>query len=75
MRVDHLSSVQKIDLSITTFMFCLFIGFIRPLILNKDINTRNIIAFTLMFFAWYGVTLLFTNAFNYQSLYNKLENV
>ena len=75
MRVYHLSSLQKIDLSIATFMFCLFIGFLRPLILNKDINTRNIIAFTLLFFAWYGSTLLFTNAFNYQSLYNKLENI
>ena len=75
MKFYYLSYLQKIDITITTLMFCIFIGFLRPLILNTQLNTRNIIAFTLLFFAWYGSTLLFTNAFNYQSLYNKLENI
>jgi hypothetical protein len=75
MKFYYLSYLQKIDITITTLMFCIFIGFLRPLILNTELNTRNIIAFTLIFFAWYGCTILFSNAFNYQQMYNKLTNV
>ena len=75
MRFYYLSSLQKIDITITTLMFCIFIGFIRPLILNEDLNTRNIIALTLLFFAWYGCTLLFSNAFNYEHIYKKITNI
>ena len=75
MRFYHLSELQKIDMTVTTLIFCIFIGFIRPIILNKDIDSRNIIAFTLIFFAWYGCTLLFSNAFNYESSYNKLISI
>lgn len=75
MKFYYLTTLQKIDISITTFMFCLFIGFLRPLILNQDINSRNIIAFTLIFFTWYGSTLIFSNAFNFEYIYNKLINI
>jgi hypothetical protein len=75
MKFYYLTNLQKIDISVTTFMFCLFIGFLRPLILNLEINSRNIIAFTLIFFAWYGCTLIFTNATNYEYIYNKLINI
>jgi hypothetical protein len=75
MRFYYLSSLQKIDIAITTLMFCIFIGFIRPLILSENLNTRNIIAYTLLFFAWYGCTILFSNAFNYETVYNKLQNI
>lgn len=75
MKFYYLSYLQKIDITVTTLMFCIFIGFLRPLILNTGLNTRNIIAFTLIFFAWYGCTILFSNAFNYQQMYNKLTNV
>jgi hypothetical protein len=75
MRFYYLTNLQKIDISVTTFMFCLFIGFLRPLILNLEINSRNIIAYTLIFFVWYGFTLIFSNAFNYEYVYNKLINI
>lgn len=75
MKFYYLSNLQKIDIAITTFMFLLFIGFIRPLLLNIELNSRNIIAFTLIFFAWYGCTILFSNAFNYEYTYNKLTNI
>ncbi len=71
----YLSELQKIDITITTLLFCIFIGFLRPLILGEEINTQYIIAITLMFFAWYGYTILFSNAFNYDNVYNKLNNV
>jgi hypothetical protein len=56
-------------------MFCLFIGFLRPLLLNIEFNSRDIIAMTLIFFAWYGTTLLLTNAFTYEKNYDKLTNI
>jgi hypothetical protein len=40
-----------------------------------EINSRNAIAFTLLFFAWYGCTLLFSNAFTYEEDYDKLVNI
>lgn len=75
MKFYYLSNLQKIDIAIVTLMFCLFIGFIRPLMLNIELNTRNVIAYTLIFFAWYGCTILFSNAFNYETTYNKLTNI
>lgn len=75
MKFYYLSNLQKIDITITTLMFCIFIGFLRPLLLNQELNSRNIIAFTLIFFAWYGCTILFSNGFNYESAYSKLQNI
>jgi hypothetical protein len=75
MRFYYLSSLQKLDVSLTTLMFCIFIGFLRPLLLGIEINSRNIIATTLIFFAWYGMTLIMTNAITYETSYNKLTNI
>lgn len=72
MKFYYLSQLQKVDITITTLMFCIFFGFLRPIVLSQDINTRNIIAYTLIFFAWYGCTILTSNAFTYQYEYNKL---
>jgi len=71
----YLSDLQKIDITTTTLLFCIFIGFLRPLILGDELNTQYIIAITLMFFTWYGYTMLFSNAFNYDTVYNKLTYV
>lgn len=75
MRFYYLSTLQKLDLSFVTLMFCIFIGFLRPLLLNIELNTRNIIAMTLIFFSWYGCTLILTNAFTYEKTYYKLTNI
>ena len=32
MRFYYLSTLQKLDLSFVTLMFCIFIGFLRPLL-------------------------------------------
>ncbi len=71
----YLSSLQKIDIAITTLIFCIMIGFLRPLLIGNNFNTLNMIAYTLIFFAWYGCTILFSNAFTYDKMYNKLVNV
>jgi hypothetical protein len=72
MKFYYLTQLQKMDISITTVMFSLFIGFLRPIIINQDINTKNIITYALIFFAWYGCTMILSNAFIYQYEYNKL---
>ena len=72
MQFYYISYLQKLDLGISTLLFCIFIQFLRPIILGQEVITKNIIAFTLIFFAWYGCTLMTSNAFSYQYQYNKL---
>ena len=68
----NLSSIQKFDIGITTLLFCIFITILRPLIVYQDINSRNIIAYTLLFFATYGMTLIFTNSITFNDIKKKL---
>ena len=75
MKFYYLSPLQKLDMCITTFMFMLFIGFLRPLLLSQELNSRNIVIYTLIFFSWYGCTILFSNSYTYESQYNKLTNI
>jgi hypothetical protein len=71
----YLSDIQKIDITTTTLLFCIFIGFLRPLILGDPFSAQIIMAYTIMFFVWYGYTILYSNAFNYDNVYNKLINI
>jgi hypothetical protein len=75
MRYIYLSPLQKIDIGISSLFFCILIGFLRPLLISQNLNTRNVIAYTLLFFAWYGCTLLFSNGFNYESNYRKIVDI
>ncbi len=75
MKFYYLSSLQKTEIAIVTFMYCLLIGFMRPLLLNIELNSRDIIAYTLIFFVWYGFTMMFSNAYTYESQYVKLKNI
>lgn len=72
MKFYYLSDIQKIDITITTVMFCIFIGILRPLFLGLNFNSRDIIIYTTLFFAWYGSTLLMSNAFLYKYQYDKM---
>lgn len=69
----NLSSIQKIDISITTLLFCLFIIIIRPLIIYSSINSRDIIAYTLLFFATMGMTTIFTNSLSFSNIFYKVN--
>jgi len=75
MKFYYLSSLQKTEIAIVTFMYCLLIGFMRPLLLNIELNSRDIIAYTLIFFSWLGCTMMFSNAHSYESQYIKLKNI
>ncbi len=75
MRFYYLSSLQKLEIGIATFMFCLLIGFLRPLLLNLPFNSQHIVALTLLFFCWYGMTILMANAYTYQQDYQKIVNI
>ena len=72
MKFYYLSHLQKIDITITTVMFCIFIGILRPLFLGLQFNSRDVIIYTILFFVWYGCTLLMSNAFLYKYQYDKM---
>ena len=69
----NLSSIQKFDIGMTTLLFCILITILRPLIVYQEINSRNIIAYTLLFFATYGMTLIFTNSVTFSEIQKKLS--
>jgi len=69
----NLSSIQKIDIGITSLLFCLFMTIIRPLIVNSSINSLNIITYTLLFFAIMGLTTIFTNSLSFNNLFYKIN--
>ena len=69
----NLSSLQKIDIGITTLLFCVFMTMIRPLIIYSSINSRDIIAYTLLFFATMGLTMIFTNSISFSQIFYKVN--
>ena len=69
----NLSSIQKVDIGITSLLFCLFITIIRPLIIETSISSRNIIAYTLLFFATMGLTTIFTNSLSFSNMFYKIN--
>jgi hypothetical protein len=69
----NLSSIQKVDIGITSLLFCLFMTIIRPLIIDSSINSRIIIAYTLIFFATMGLTTIFTNSLSFNNLFYKIN--
>lgn len=69
----NLSSLQKIDIGITTLLFCVFMTMIRPLIIYSSINSRDIIAYTLLFFATMGLTMIFTNSLSFSQIFYKVN--
>ena len=75
MKFYYLSSLQKTEIAIVTFLFTFFIMVLRPLLLNIELNSRDAIAYTLIFFVWFGCTMMFSNAYTYESQYVKLKNI
>lgn len=69
----NLSVIQKYDLFFTTMLFIFFFLTLKPLILTGEINSRDIIAFSLLFFCTYGMTLIFTNSVSFSKIFSKLE--
>jgi hypothetical protein len=75
MKFYYLSDLQKIDIFIVTLLYCIFFGFFRPFLLNLELKPNTIIIYTLLFFTWYSCTLLLSNAYHYEYIYNKLTNI
>ena len=69
----NLSLIQKYDIFFTTMLFIFFFLSLKPLILTGEINSRDIIAFSLLFFCTYGMTLIFTNSVSFSKIFSKLE--
>ena len=70
----NLSVIQKNDIFFTSFLFALFFFILKPLILTGEINSRDFVAYGLLFFAAYGLTLIFTNSVSFSRIYSKLKS-
>ena len=70
----NLSSIQKIDLFYTSFIFALLFLILKPLILTGEINSRDFIACGLLFYCTYGLTLIFTNSISFNRIFYKLQS-
>jgi hypothetical protein len=70
----NLSSIQKYDIFFTTILFSIFILTLKPLILTGKIISRDIIAFSLIFFCFMGLTTILTNSISFSRIFNKLQS-
>lgn len=68
----YLSDIQKITLIITTILFGILILIIRPIILDYSLESRNILVYTTIFFAWYGLTIMFTNTLTFETTFRSI---
>ena len=70
----NLSVIQKSDVFFTSFLFAIFFCILRPLLLTGEISSRDFVAFGLLFFATYGLTLIFTNYVSFSRIFSKLNS-
>lgn len=70
----NLSVIQKYDIFFTTMLVALFMLTLKPLILTGEIVSRDIIAFTILFFCFMGSTMIFTNSVSFSRIYSKLKS-
>ena len=70
----NLSVIQKNDIFFTTMLVAFFILTLKPLILTGEIVSRDIIAFTILFYCFMGLTMIFTNSVSFSRIYSKLKN-
>lgn len=70
----NLSVIQKYDIFFTTILVVLLMFVLRPLILTGEINSRDFIAFGLLFFCIMGMTMIFTNSVSFSRIFKKLES-
>ena len=70
----NLSVIQKYDIFFTSLLFVLFFLMLKPLILTGEINSRDIIAYGLLFYCTYGMALIFTNSISFSKMFSKLQS-
>ncbi len=70
----NLSVIQKRDIFFTSFMFALLFFIVKPLILTGEINSRDFIAYGLLFYCTYGMALIFTNSVSFSAIFSKLQS-
>ncbi len=73
MKYYILTPYQKVDLFVTTLLFFIIFLLVRPMVMAEPINGQMIGNFTILFFVWYGMTLIMTNSLliSNQKLTNK----
>jgi len=69
----YLSNYERIKVITSTFIFLIMILLIKPMILGKIPNTKQVIVFTLLFFIWYSLSLGLTNGVSYNKVKKDLK--
>jgi len=67
------SPIQKVEIAVSVFLFLILFGFTRTILLDKPLDSKNIVFLTILFFVWFYLTKLFTNAVMFQFIYTKLN--
>lgn len=67
------SPIQKVEIAVSVFLFLIFFGFTRTILLDQPLDSKNIVFLTILFFVWLYLTKIFTNAVMFQFIYNKLN--
>ncbi len=56
-----LTPAQKVELFVVTILFFLLFLLIKPMVFHESFNGSSIGNTTIIFFVWYGLTLIMTN--------------
>jgi hypothetical protein len=57
-----LTPSQKVELFVVTILFTLFFLLLRPMIFHEPFHGPTIGNLIIIFFVWYGLTLIMTNS-------------
>ena len=73
MKYYILTPYQKVDLFVTTILFFVIFLLVRPMVFGESLNGPMMGNLTILFFVWYGMTLIMTNSLviSNQKLTNK----
>lgn len=67
----YLLKQQKIKMVVATFFFLILFGYFRPFFINTELNTKEVIVNSLLFFIWIGYSYVISNSFIESSRYDE----
>ena len=69
----YLSNYERMQIMTSTFLFLILILLIKPMILGYIPKSIHIVAFTMLFFVWYSLSMALTNAISYNRIKKNLK--
>ena len=59
----YLLKQQKIKAVVASFFFLILFGYFKPFFVNSELNSKEIMVNTLLFFIWIGYSYIISNSF------------